>query len=169
MCPYGKMCRGLEIIILNLYSSYMNEFARCPTDGTLGLLTLLIKSGGLAQTRLDDALASVGLTFVKWRTLDALISSAAPISLSKLADHLNCVKSNVTQLADKLEAEGVLRRLDDPADRRSSLLELTKTGRKLHQEGLKAMEKTTMDLFSSTDETERTVLRRLLGQLHQKA
>ena len=45
----------------------MNEFEACPTEGVLGLLTLLIRSGRFAESSLDQALDSVGLTFVKWR------------------------------------------------------------------------------------------------------
>jgi DNA-binding MarR family transcriptional regulator len=143
----------------------MNEFDACPTDGTLGLLTLLIKSGRFAESRLDQALESAGLTFVKWRMLDALVKAKAPVSLGKLAEHLNCVKSNVTQLSDRLESEGIVRRVTDPEDRRSTLMELTESGRSMHGNGLEALQSTTRALFATSDESERDSLRRLLGLL----
>lgn len=143
----------------------MNEFDACPTDGSLGLLTLLIRSGRFAESKLDQALESAGLTFVKWRMLDALVKAKAPVSLGKLAEHLNCVKSNVTQLTDRLESEGIVRRVTDPEDRRSTLMELTESGMSMHREGLKALESTTSALFDSSEESERNSLRRLLGVL----
>lgn len=58
----------------------MNDFEACPTEGALGLLTLLIKSGRFAESRLDQALGSEGLTFVKWRMLDALVNAGSPLA-----------------------------------------------------------------------------------------
>ena len=31
---------------------------------------------------------------------------------------MTCVRSNITQLMDRLEADGLVRRIDDPSDRR---------------------------------------------------
>lgn len=143
----------------------MNEFETCPTQGALGLLTLLIKSGRFAESRLDQALDSAGLTFVKWRMLDALVNAKSPVSLGKLADHLNCVKSNVTQLTDRLEAEGVVRRVSDSEDRRSILIELTESGRSMHKAGLEALESTTRAIFAPSNAEQRKSLRSLLGML----
>ncbi len=148
-----------------MYISYMNEFEACPTEGALGLLTLLIKSGRFAESRLDQALDSAGLTFVKWRMLDALVNAKSPISLGKLAGHLSCVKSNVTQLTDRLEAEGTVRRVSDPDDRRSRLMELTDSGRSMHKAGLEALESITRELFAGSNEEQRNSLKRLLAMV----
>lgn len=143
----------------------MNEFEACPTEGALGLLALLIKSGRFAEARLDQALGSEGLTFVKWRMLDALVKAGAPLSLGRLAEHLNCVKSNITQLTDRLESEGTVKRVSDPEDRRSILMELTEAGRRMHSTGLEALGAATESIFSGSTEEERNSLRRLLGLL----
>lgn len=145
----------------------MNEFQSCPTQGTLGLLTLLIKSGRFAETRLDQALESADLTFVKWRMLDALVNAKSPVSLGMLADHLSCVKSNITQLTDRLESEGTVRRVPDPEDRRSVLIELTDAGRSMHKAGLEALESTTRALFSGASDDQRDSLRDLLGLIER--
>ena len=148
-----------------MYISFMNEFEACPTEGALGLLTLLIKSGRFAESRLDQALGSEGLTFVKWRMLDALVIAGAPVSLGRLAEHLNCVKSNITQLTDRLESERSVKRVSDPEDRRSILMELTESGKRMHSRGLEALRSTTQALFSNSSEEERNSLRRLLVML----
>jgi DNA-binding MarR family transcriptional regulator len=144
----------------------VNEFQHCPTEGAIGLLALLIKSGRLAETRLDDALAKVGLTFVKWRALDALVKAKAPIPLKLLPGELHCVKSNVTQLVDKLESEKLVRRVDDPDDRRSILVELTGEGQRAHQDGRAALEAATQQLFAAVGQDDQATLRSLLGGLH---
>jgi DNA-binding MarR family transcriptional regulator len=97
--------------------------------------------------------------------LDAIVKAELPVSLGKLAEHLNCVKSNVTQLTDRLEAEGTVRRVSDPEDRRSILMELTDSGRNMHKAGLEALQSTTRELFAKSNEEQRNSLRRLLGIL----
>lgn len=144
----------------------MNEFEACPTDGALGLLSLLIKSGRFAESRLDQSLDSAGLTFVKWRMLDALVNAKSPLSLGKLAEHLNCVKSNITQLTDRLEAEGTVRRISDPEDRRSILMELTESGRSMHKAGVEALTMATRKLFAASNEEQRNALRHLLEMIY---
>jgi DNA-binding MarR family transcriptional regulator len=143
----------------------MNEFSACPTEGAIGLLTLLIKSGRLAESRLDDALGAVHLTFVKWRALDTLVKAEAPIPLKLLPEQLHCVKSNVTQLIDKLEAEGSVRRTADPEDRRGTLVALTDAGREAHRTGREALEVATQALFANFSQEDREALRRFLGLL----
>ncbi len=143
----------------------MNQFDACPAEGALGLLALLIKSGRIAESRLDQALDSAGLTFVKWRMLDAIVKSGSTIALGKLAEHLRCVKSNVTQLTDRLESEGTVRRVSDPDDRRSTLIELTESGKGMHRAGLEALESVTRALFENFDEEQRNSLRLYLEML----
>ncbi len=140
----------------------MNDFTQCPTDGALGLLALLIKSGRSVESELDNALASVGLTFVKWLTLDALARAEAPFSLGMLADHLNCTKSNVTQLADSMESDGVVRRVHDSRDRRSTVVEITEPGLRMQQDGKKVLESATHRLLGSLNNNNRITLRTVL-------
>ena len=75
----------------------------------------------LTASRRDwrKALAGVGLSNAKFEALSVLVSQDRPISLSELAEKLTCVRSNVTQLVDRLEADGLVKRTDDPADRRA--------------------------------------------------
>ena len=145
----------------------MNEFAACPTEGAIGLLALLIKSGRLAESHLDCALASVSLTFVKWRALDNLVQAESAVGLKILPDALGCVKSNITQLVDKLESDRFVRRIPDPEDRRGTLIELTNDGRTAHANGRRALESATRELFSTFDEDDRVKLRRYLLMLEQ--
>ena len=145
----------------------MNDFQHCPTEGAIGLLALLIKSGRLAESRLDDALAQAGLTFVKWRALDTLMKAEKPLSLKHLPSELHCVKSNVTQLVDKLEADDLVRRTADTEDRRSILVELTAHGKAAHHDGRAALESATQRLFAGIGLEDQSELRRLLSVLHE--
>jgi DNA-binding MarR family transcriptional regulator len=50
------------------------------------------------------------------------------LTMSQLAQRLHCDKSNVTGIADRLEAAGLAERRSDPADRRVKTLALTEHG-----------------------------------------
>jgi len=62
---------------------------------------------------------------------------------------LACVKSNVTQLVDRLEADGLVERAPDPNDRRSRLAMLTERGRKAHAEGVRIQRDAECQVFSA--------------------
>src|SRR5260221_5552193 len=90
----------------------------------------MVQAAHRVEARLEEALAGVGLSIAKFETLSILVSQDRPISLSELAAKLVCVKSNVTQLVDRLETEGLVKRANDPADRRTIRAEVTALGRK---------------------------------------
>ena len=85
----------------------------------------LIHAAHRVEARLDEALAGVGLSGAKIGALCVLVAEDRPMSLSELAEKLTCVRSNVTQLVDRLEADGLVKRTDDPADRRVVRAEVT--------------------------------------------
>jgi len=88
--------------------------------------------------QLEEALSGVGLSMAKQSALTQLAQAGEPLTLSELAARLSCVRSNITQLVDRLEADGLVRRVDDPADRRSVRAELTSLG--LEKQALGAIE-----------------------------
>jgi DNA-binding MarR family transcriptional regulator len=59
--------------------------------------------------------------------------------LTRLAERLSCCKSNITTLIDRLEADGLVQRLDAPADRRSVLASITAEGQRRHELGRQAL------------------------------
>jgi len=55
----------------------------------------------------------VGLSLAKLAALHQLTAAGESIQLGQLAERLACVKSNVTQLVDRLEADGLVNRTAD--------------------------------------------------------
>lgn len=67
----------------------------------------------------------------------SILQPDEPLKLSDLATKLRCDNSNVTGIADRLEAAGLAERRPHPTDRRVKTLQLTERGesvRKLHRE-----------------------------------
>src|SRR5260370_1647529 len=112
-----------------LYYSYMNDT----------IAFALVHAGHRVEARLEEALAGVNLSCAKHAALSVLVTQDQPLSLSALAEKLTCVRSNVTQLVDRLEADGLVKRVDDPADRRAVRAEVTRLGRERHAAGTRVV------------------------------
>jgi DNA-binding MarR family transcriptional regulator len=101
----------------NTESSYDVELVFC-----------IINAGRAMEQRLEIALEKIGLSLAKFGALTHLVEAGEPLSLSECAKRMTCVRSNITQLMDRLEADGLVRRVDDPQDRRAIRAELTPKG-----------------------------------------
>ena len=95
----------------------------CPVSAAL------IEAARTLESRLEQALAPLQLSLAKFGVLRCLVHEQRPLPLSAIAHRQKCVRSNMTQLADRLEADGLVRRVDDPQDRRAVLAEPTAAGR----------------------------------------
>src|SRR2546426_6264326 len=112
-----------------MYYSYMNE----------KIAFSLIHAAHSIEGQFEKALAAVNLSGPKFAALSVLVTHDQPISLSELAEKLTCVRSNVTQLVDRLEADGLVKRIDDPADRRAVRAEVTPLGRERYSAGTRVV------------------------------
>src|SRR5260221_10426390 len=81
----------------------------------------VLHTSGVLETRVESKLSDVGLSIAKLTALHVLAKAGESLPLGQLAERLSCVKSNGTQLVDRLEAYGLVSRSADPNDRRSRL------------------------------------------------
>jgi DNA-binding MarR family transcriptional regulator len=119
------------------YSSDLNE-RQLHLKQSSALLEALLRTQHLYLARLDAALEAQGLSNAKFAALQVLAAADEPLPLWQLAERLACARSNITQLADRLEADGLVQRLPDVADRRSKRAAITEEGRRRFQLGVKA-------------------------------
>src|SRR5919106_1826717 len=110
-------------------------------------LLALLHTAYAAQAEVESKLSVVGLSLPKLLALKALADGGGSLPLGQLAERLSCVKSNVTQLVDRLEADGLVARQPDPHDRRTRLAALTKAGRKAVKEGTRVQQEAERDLL----------------------
>jgi DNA-binding MarR family transcriptional regulator len=129
-----------------------------------GLFAVLHASSVL-ESRVEARLSDVGLSLAKLAALHRLTEAGESLPLGQLADRLSCVKSNVTQLVDRLEADGLVLRTADPNDRRSRLAVLTDAGRAAFAKGSEIQMQTERELFGVLTATESDTLHALLGKL----
>src|SRR5260221_4685683 len=131
-----------------------------------GLFSMLHTSGVL-EGRAEMKLSEIGLSLPKLAALNRLTDAGGSLPLGQLAERLSCVKSNVTQLVDRLEADGLVSREADPNDRRSRIAVLTDAGKKAYERGTAIQQQTERELFSALSPDESAQLHLLLAKLER--
>jgi DNA-binding MarR family transcriptional regulator len=129
------------------------------------LMFSLINAGHAVEQSLEKALARVGLSLAKFGALTHLVEAGEPISLSECAERMTCVRSNITQLVDRLEADGLVRRVKDPQDRRTVRAAVTRLGIERQTAGAKEVAKVQAELFRTLDGINQGALRRALSAI----
>lgn len=139
----------------------MNDTAKAPPPGLFSLM----HAANSAQARVESKLAAHGLSLAKLAALRVLRDAGDSIPLGQLADRLSCVKSNITQLVDRLEADGFVSRAPDPNDRRSRLAVMTAVGRKACEAGIRAQRQAEREVFGALTADEARQLAGLMEKL----
>ena len=97
------------------------------------LTLLLLDAARAVEARAEGALGEIGLSLAKLGALRHLVLATEPLTLSQLAERHCCGKSNITQLVDRLEADGLVARESDPDDRRTVRATVTSAGRAAYE------------------------------------
>jgi DNA-binding MarR family transcriptional regulator len=130
-------------------------------------LLAVLHAAHAAENTVEARLNGVGLSFAKLMALQALSAAGDPMPLSQLADRLSCVKSNITQLVDRLEADGLVSRQPAPRDRRARLAALTPAGRKAVVEGSKVQRDAEREVLEGLSSSEARQLVSLMEKLRK--
>ncbi len=103
----------------------------------------------------------------EWRLMGHLRYAGKPYrgKPGKLAKHLGLSSGAMTNRLDNMEARGLVRRLDDPDDRRGVIVELTDAGQRLWEDSVGAQAQKEALVASALDEPEKRQLNDLLRRL----
>jgi DNA-binding MarR family transcriptional regulator len=150
------------------YDGAMSKGSRKPGRHLASASTLVssfLETADAVEARLEAAVAPMGLSLAKLGLLHHLAEAKEPLPLSELAQHQNCVRSNITQLVDRLEKEGLVRRRPDPQDRRSVRAALTPAGEQAYQKAKRALAEEQRAIVESLSSGDAASLRGVLDQL----
>lgn len=125
----------------------------------------IIHAAELIGEKIESALGAIGLSMAKQGALSKLAEAGEPLTLSDLASRLSCVRSNITQLVDRLESDGLVRRVDDPADRRSVRAELTPLGIEKQSIGALEMKRVQREIAGRVSKSDLESLKSVLESL----
>lgn len=122
-----------------------------------------IRAADLLFDRIGRLLRPLGVSAAGGLVL-GLLRDNGDLSPSELGQRLIVTRATVTGVVDSLERRGYVRRVPNPTDRRSLLVELTADGRRVVQEArtlIHRNEKSWMSPLSDDD------LRAYIGLLHR--
>lgn len=114
-----------------------------------------------AERSITQQLQNWKLSYAQFDVL-AQIGATEGVSQQKLAERLLVTQGNITQLLDKMEQRGLVRRCPDG---RTNRLSLTEAGRQLFEEVVPAHEDRLAEQFASLTFEEQYQLMRLLAKL----
>jgi DNA-binding MarR family transcriptional regulator len=137
----------------------------CGNTTAAGLLPMLLRAGSAVADRLEERLEPWSLSLAKLRALEHLAAAPDGLPLGQLAERLCCVKSNVTQLVDRLEADGFVRRIPRQSDRRCVVARITERGRERFLSASSAREQAEREVLGRLDDGDRERLMHILARL----
>jgi DNA-binding MarR family transcriptional regulator len=102
--------------------------------------TSIMRAQQMVLAAVDGALRPFGLTFARYEGLVLLLfSRRGALPLGKMGQRLMIHPTSVTNIINRLEQQGLVRRLPHPTDGRTTLAELTDEGRRLAKRATKAV------------------------------
>jgi|SRR5271165_3879429 len=108
-----------------------------------------------------------GLTVAQFNVLNLLTDQADGMRASDLARALIVDPSNVTGLLKRMKAEGYLKALDHPADRRQHVVGLTAKGRSVWQKAFRDYQRALEAFEAGFRPEERAVADSVLRRIHE--
>jgi DNA-binding MarR family transcriptional regulator len=95
-------------------------------------VTSIMRAHQILIAQLDAMLRPLGITFSRYEALVLLVHSRdGALPLSKIGERLQVHATSVTNVIDRLEAAGLVRRVPNPRDGRGTLAVITEEGRKV--------------------------------------
>jgi DNA-binding MarR family transcriptional regulator len=131
-----------------IYEAWEREFPAADT-AALKTITRLARLGVLLESFQTDVLAPLGLVMSDFTVLAALrrLGPEYQSSPSELYNVLERSSGGMTKMIKRLERLGLVKRLPDPADGRSSLVRLTRKGLEVHEHAFDAFLEASHDLL----------------------
>jgi DNA-binding MarR family transcriptional regulator len=114
--------------------------------------------------RLSSRARTGELSNARYNVMRAVLNRG-PERMSRIAAAVGISPRSLTDLVDALANDGYVRRLADPHDRRSVLIELTPEGHEVVRAGRRSRLGQAAHVFQDLDPSERIMLERLLLKL----
>ncbi|MEU3273015.1 MarR family transcriptional regulator [Saccharomonospora sp. NPDC006951] len=122
-----------------------------PAD-TMAAVTGLMRVQQIVQSAVDGALKGHGLTFARYEALVLLtFAKRTNLPMRVMGERLQLHPTSVTNIVDRLERDGLVKRVPHPTDRRTTLVEITDDGRQRREEATKAVTSIDFGLVGLTE------------------
>ncbi len=126
----------------------------------------LLSVQSAVEAKLDAGLAGMGLTPAGFRLVGVLMGEPEGLRQRELADRLGVRPPTISAAIPRLEALGIVERVDDPDDPRAWRVRLS--ARAPLVPGVELLEALDREVFSSLSKTERRSLASLLERIGER-
>ncbi|GGP46560.1 MarR family winged helix-turn-helix transcriptional regulator [Saccharothrix coeruleofusca] len=113
---------------------------RIGSSTAMAAVTSVMRVQQIIQSAVDAALKPHGLTFARFEALVLLtFSRTGSLPMRVMGERLQLHPTSVTNIVDRLEGDGLVRRTPHPTDRRTTLVEITEAGRERREAATEAV------------------------------
>jgi len=135
----------------------------------MAAITSIMRAQQILLARLNVLLGPLSLTFPRYEALMLLsFTREGTLPLGKIGERLQVHRTSVTNIIDKLEADGFVQRVPHEADRRTTLAQITAAGRDVAGRATELLNDDAFGL-AALDEDEQERLTELLRTLRIEA
>jgi DNA-binding MarR family transcriptional regulator len=118
----------------------------------MAAVTSVMRVQQIIQSAVDAALKPHGLTFARYEALVLLyFSRKGALPMRVMGERLQLHPTSVTNIVDRLESDGLVRRTPHPTDRRTTLVEITDAGLQRRESATAAVVDVNLGLKGLTD------------------
>lgn len=136
---------------------------------TMAAVTSVMRVQQILLSAVDGALRPHGLTFARYEALVLLtFSRVGRLPMRVMGERLQLHPTSVTNIVDRLQADGLVRRIPHPTDRRATLVEITQAGSTLQEDATKSVTEIDFGLSGLSPEQE-SQLTELLAKVRRAA
>jgi len=129
---------------------------------------LLIKASRQLKNKLDKALKDYDITASQFSVIIQIKSSQHPITSAEIAERLGSDRPTISGIINRLERKGIVLKIHNPQDKRSSYLKIDKNFNPLVDKIKTISDELTVDIFSVYTEEESHQLTEMIHLLIEK-
>lgn len=166
----GKSARSspAKLGVIKVDSDYKAEYPGGDASSTEAFATL-VRAGSASLMELDRRIVATFDVPHPAATMLAVVDGAGePLTPSQISERVLVASASTTATLDLLERRGWVRRMPNPDDRRSTLVEITPAGRAITDRllpGIRAVERSAMNALTKS---ERVQFLALLGKVLER-
>lgn len=126
---------------------------RIGEPSAMAAVTNVMRVQQILQQAADGALRPLGLTFARFEALVLLqFARDQTLPMSKMGQRLQLHPTSITNIVDRLEGSGLVRRVPHPTDKRTTLVEITDAGRAACRDATTAVTSVDFGLVGLSDD-----------------
>jgi DNA-binding MarR family transcriptional regulator len=158
--------------IVRIDPDFADEFPEADPLCTEAYVAVLMAGDALDRELSQRIEHTLGVSHIVFNALAVIDGAGEPLTPSQISERMLISSATMTSMLDVLERRGWIKRMPNPDDRRSVLVQTTDDGRAIADEvipGLHRLEKDVMDALTARERTQLVaLLSKVIGQAAER-